>query len=89
MTKADTTGVTGKTIHSWVWGILKKLHHMDVEGRATVLNRIICDYKKYALSPKGRKDPEHDKECGSDDGSAGETQDDGSAVETGASDATH
>ena len=53
LAKADTTWVGGKTTHSWVWEILKKLHHMDGEGRATVLNRIIGDYKKCALSPIG------------------------------------
>ena len=57
MAKADAAWTRGKTVHSWIWGIMKKLHHTSDHGRGTILNRIIGDYKKYSLNPSGRTDP--------------------------------
>ena len=59
MDEQDSSWTRGKTIHSWIWGILKKVSKMSLPDRERLHLRFVGDYKKYSLNPSGRKDPVH------------------------------
>ena len=79
--KVDAVWCRGKTLHSWIWGIMKKLHYMPQNARSEVLNRIIGDYKKYSLNPSVRAEPANNEsdsqsqsQCESDSQSQSQSQ---------------
>ena len=51
MDELDSSWTRGKTIHSWIWGILKKVSKMSLPDRETLHLRFVGDYKKYSLNP--------------------------------------
>ena len=55
----DSCWTRGKTIHSWIWGILKKVSKMNMLEKQTLHLRFVGDYEKYSLNPSGRRDPAH------------------------------
>ena len=55
----DSCWTRGKSLHLWIWGILKKVYKMKTSERNTLHLRFVGDYKKYSLNPSGRKDPVH------------------------------
>ena len=57
MDAEDAAWVRGKSIHSWTWSIMKRIHSMNTHDRDLLLIRMVGDYKIYALNPSGRKDP--------------------------------
>ena len=59
MDELDSSWTRGKTIHSWIWGILKKVSKMSLPNRERLHLRFVGDYKKYSLNPSGRRDPVH------------------------------
>ena len=59
MDEEDSSWTRGKTIHSWIWGILKKVSKMSLPDRDTLHLHFVGNYKKYYLNPSGRIDPVH------------------------------
>ena len=55
----DSAWTRGKTIHSWIWGILKKVHKMKTPQRQKLHLLFVGDYKKYSLNPSGRNPRVH------------------------------
>ena len=50
-----------KTVHEWIWAVLKKVYHMLIPQRCKIMLNMYLDFKKFSLNPTGRKDPDHEK----------------------------
>ena len=69
MDEQDSSCVRGKTIYSWIWGILNKVSKMNMPEKKTLHLRFVGDYQKYSFNPSGRRDPvHHDVEVDLEDG---------------------
>ena len=53
----DSPWVRGKTIHEWIWSVMKMIHYMSTADRNRLYMHVVGDYNKYSLNPSARRDP--------------------------------
>ena len=46
-------------MHAFIWNIFKKIQTTGYAEREKIAERVLGDFRKYSLTPTGRRDPRH------------------------------